>query len=106
MRFTRASPNKKGSGAALRKRYTPLPQRSCLKDSDTKILYHLWQNVNSYIKSTLSTYADMIFDTVPILRKDKINSHIAKYGGHPDSIGCTYWADALFSHIKKYLQNL
>lgn len=40
MRFTRVSPNKKGSGA-LSQRYTPLPPRDCLKDRNTKILYHL-----------------------------------------------------------------
>lgn len=66
----------------------------------------IWRNVNSYIKNTLSSYADMVFDTVPVLRKDEINSHMAKYGSHPDSVGCKYWADALFAHVEKYLQSL
>ena len=60
----------------------------------------MWNNVNRYIKTELSTKVDMVFDVVPYLQKDSQNSHIAKFGGHPNAEGCKIWAEELYKAIK------
>ena len=59
----------------------------------------IWNDVNAYIKTVLSEYADMVFDNVKILRKDAEHDYMAKYGGHPNCIGCSLWAEALYEAV-------
>lgn len=63
----------------------------------------IWLDVNKYIMEELALEADGVFDVVPYLSADENNSHMAKYGGHPNAEGCKVWAEALLPHIKKLL---
>ncbi len=55
-----------------------------------------WLELNLYIKNCLSQKVDEIFDVVPYLCENTENSHITKYGGHPNSDGCKKWAEELY----------
>ena len=55
-----------------------------------------WNEVNDYIKNKLSRKVE-IFDTVSIWGKEEPNSNLAKYGGHPDVVGCEALANEFIS---------
>ena len=57
-----------------------------------------WQRINEFIKTTLSSEADLVFDVVPILEKEGCPA-AAKFGGHPNEEGCALWAQALLSAV-------
>ena len=59
-----------------------------------------WLYINQIIKDELSKMTDGYFDCVPILGKSIKESHIAKYGGHPDDDGCRVWAKKLYDYVK------
>lgn len=59
-----------------------------------------WENINRYIKTELSEYADVIFDNVPILGRDEESLHMAKFDGHPNAEGCEQWASAIYETVK------
>ena len=62
----------------------------------------LWKRVNRFILEELAAEADAVFDVVPILGQMK-QPHMARYGGHPDGVGCAAWADALGPAIRQWL---
>lgn len=66
-------------------------------------LITVWQNINEFIKTELSLKADFVFDNVPILGKSESEPYATVYGGHPDSVGCALWADALYKALPKEL---
>ena len=63
----------------------------------------IWEEVNEYVKKELAPKADAFFDNVPILSPGPEEPHIAKYGGHPNAVGCTAWAKALAPVLKELL---
>ena len=63
----------------------------------------LWKNLNRYIKRQLSMKADLIFDCAAILQKSEGEPHIAKYGGHPNEIGCERWGAEFSAALRKIL---
>ncbi len=63
----------------------------------------VWEKVNEYIKNELSKRAELVFDCVPILGVSAEEPHMAKYGGHPDAVGCGLWADAFYEAVKNIL---
>ena len=60
----------------------------------------LWEAINRYIRTELSTRVDMVFDVVPYLNDDEANPYAATYGGHPNEEGGAVWAQALYEQIK------
>lgn len=58
----------------------------------------VWKNINHFIRTTLAPEVDLLFDVVPFLSTGEPN-YLPKYGGHPDSNGCTVWADALYEAL-------
>lgn len=59
----------------------------------------MWLRTNELIRETLSKKVAMAFDVVPHLCKCPEQSHMAKYGGHPDKEGCAVWAEALYQAL-------
>lgn len=70
--------------------------------SEEKI--QMWKNINEFILNTLSKKVDFVFDNVPYLGKGGEESHMALYGGHPDSEGCRVWAEALYDAVKDIIK--
>ena len=60
-----------------------------------------WQRINAYIKTELAEIVDMVFDNVPVLSKSAEESHMALYGGHPNTEGCRIWAEAFYEKLKE-----
>ncbi len=61
-------------------------------------LIPLWKRVNDHIRTVLASQTAGVFDVVPHLGQPDA-PHMAKYGGHPDTAGCTVWARALYSYL-------
>ncbi len=59
----------------------------------------VWEDVNDYVKKTLSAEVDLVFDTVEFLG-EKDAPHMARYGGHPNEEGCAVWAQKLYEKCK------
>lgn len=57
-----------------------------------------WENINCFIKKELSQYADLIFDNTLILGCDE-KPYAARFGGHPNAVGCEKWAKTLYKAI-------
>ena len=66
-------------------------------------LINIWNNVNDFIKNTLSDKVDLVFDCVKYLQKSENEPHMAGYGGHPDEVGCKIWGENLYRAIKEVL---
>lgn len=60
-----------------------------------------WNNINRYIKTVLKKKVFKVFDVVPYLSKSNEEPHMTKFGGHPDKVGCSIWADALYDFLKR-----
>ena len=60
----------------------------------------IWNNVNNYILKDLSKCCDYVFDNTDILGDQEKGKQFAKYGGHPNGIGCEKWAEGLYEFIK------
>ncbi len=60
-----------------------------------------WKEVNRYIKEELIGYIDFLFDNTPVLCVSDEESHMAKYGDHPNGEGCKIWAKALIAELKE-----
>ena len=60
----------------------------------------IWRKVNRYIKNVLSQKVEVVFDNVPYLQDEGENSHMDKYGDHPNAAGCSVWADAIYPCVK------
>lgn len=58
-----------------------------------------WKQVNRFIKVELSKMVDFVFDVVPVLQVSEEQSHLAKFGGHPNEDGCALWAEKLYKKI-------
>ena len=58
----------------------------------------LWERVNRFILEELAAEADAVFDVVPILGQMK-QPHMARYGGHPDGVGCAAYTTSVFIKI-------
>lgn len=54
-----------------------------------------WRKANDGIRSTLAGEVDAVFDVVPVLAESAERPYWARYGGHPDAVGCAAWAEAL-----------
>ena len=63
-----------------------------------------WQAVNDFIKYELQNAA-CVFDCAKYLAKSDLEPHMAKYGGHPDSIGCKVWGEALFEAVAEVIES-
>ena len=59
----------------------------------------VWEEVNRRIKKELAEKVAALFDCVPILGEADA-PHMAKFGGHPDAVGCNEWANSLYKEIK------
>lgn len=60
----------------------------------------IWHNVNKYIHNDLSKQCDLLYDCVDVFCDERKGRHFAKYGPHPDGIGCEAWAKSLYAFIK------
>lgn len=60
----------------------------------------IWQRVNRHIRTVLAQKAAMVFDVVPYLSLGPEQSHMSKYGPHPDGAGCAVWAQALYEALE------
>lgn len=65
-----------------------------------------WNEVNDWIKSELKDNCDTVFDNLEFLKESDDAPQNAKYGGHPDSLGCKVWAENLYSELKKLLEQI
>ena len=63
-----------------------------------------WLQVNTYVRETLSKYADGLFDVVPVLIDGPEEEGKAGYGGHPDEAGCAAWAETLIPAVETFLK--
>ena len=54
-----------------------------------------WARINAWIREELAHRADGLFDVVPVLAQSTQEPYRARYGGHPDAVGCRAWAEAL-----------
>ena len=63
----------------------------------------IWEEVNRYINTELSSIVDCVFDTVSFLG-DKEKPYNAVYGGHPDAEGCILWAEKLYYKLVNELK--
>ncbi len=66
----------------------------------------VWNDVNDYIRNTLSKKADCFFDCVPILGKSDAEPYLATYGGHPNSAGSRLWGEAIAKQVKDFLYSV
>ena len=64
----------------------------------------MWESINQYIKE-LDGICDGIFDVVPVLQASPDRPHCAKYGGHPDNVGCAAWGNALYPALAEILRD-
>ncbi len=62
-----------------------------------------WNLVNDFIVNFLAGKADGFFDNRPVLSESAEKPQNAKYGGHPNDLGCAAWAEALYAYIKNIL---
>lgn len=58
-----------------------------------------WRNINRYILTELSRYVACVFDVTPVLGMGAEQSHIARYGAHPNREGCRKLAEAFVSFL-------
>jgi len=65
--------------------------------ADEKI--ETWLRLNDYIKTELAREVDLVFDNVPCLGQNEAQPYLARYGGHPDEVGCAAWAAAFFDFL-------
>lgn len=65
-----------------------------------------WNDVNDYIRGTLSKRADAFFDNVPVLYFSEKQPHMAAYGPHPNADGGLAWASALLPVMKEFAKKL
>lgn len=65
----------------------------------------IWREINRYILEELSSQVEAVFDVVPVLGREDC-PEMAKYGGHPDSVGCKAWAEALYPVLKATAEKL
>ncbi|MBQ8165039.1 MAG: SGNH/GDSL hydrolase family protein [Clostridia bacterium] len=65
-----------------------------------KPMADIWRKVNEYIKNVLSQKVEAVFDNVPYLQDEGENSHMDKYGDHPNAGGCSVWAEAIYPCVK------
>lgn len=72
-------------------------------DYETKKI-QLWENVNEYIKTSILPLCVGMFDTSSVLSGNE--KHMAKYGAHPDSQGCTVWAEKLCPILKQIAEKI
>lgn len=63
----------------------------------------LWINANNFIRNELSKKVTLVFDVVPFLQQDDLHPYNAKYGGHPNELGCKVWAEGLYEQINKII---
>jgi lysophospholipase L1-like esterase len=61
-----------------------------------------WRAVNSAIRTNTPTGVDRVFDIASVLSKESPNDNFAKYGGHPDALGCSVVAEIF---LKWYSSN-
>jgi lysophospholipase L1-like esterase len=59
-----------------------------------------WNRINEYIKTELRSKVDHIFDAASLLGQEEC-PHMAKYGGHPNELGCKIWAEALYGQVRR-----
>ena len=65
-----------------------------------------WNEVNNWIKSELKANCDMVFDNLEFLKESDDAPQNAKYGGHPNSLGCKIWAENLYPELKKLIEQV
>ena len=63
----------------------------------------IWQRVNDFIFDVIAKEADAVFDAASVLALSENEPHKAKYGGHPDAVGCKAWGEALAPVLEKLL---
>lgn len=61
-------------------------------------LVGMWQRINEFIRCEMKAFADLVFDTAPLLEKEGAPA-ASNYGSHPNEEGCAIWADKLYSAI-------
>ena len=64
----------------------------------------IWQRINAFIVEEIAKEADGVFDAAALLSLSKEEPHKAKYGGHPDEVGCKVWGEALAPVLKELLE--
>lgn len=62
-------------------------------------LCEIYLKLNDYIRKELSKKVYAVFDETPYL-SDSENPFAAKYGGHPDEIGCKLWGERLADFLR------
>ena len=64
----------------------------------------IWHEVNNWILSDLKEHCDMVFDNAWFLKADEGAPQNTKYGSHPNAEGCEVWAENLYPHLKKLIE--
>lgn len=59
----------------------------------------VWEQVNAYIMSELSSLADHTFNPGTVLSKSNDEPHLTRFGGHPCEDGCILWAEELYKSM-------
>lgn len=54
-----------------------------------------WLRINAWVREELAQEADALFDVTQVLSLSDEEPQRARYGGHPDALGCRRWAEAL-----------
>lgn len=64
-----------------------------------------WYELNDYLKETVAQKADGFFVNTGFLGVEG-EYHKTVYGGHPNSEGCTVWANNFYPVMKEFLESL
>lgn len=57
-----------------------------------------WKEINRFILEEIAKRVDFVFDCTSVLGVEG-EPHMAKYGGHPNALGCKAWADSLYGAL-------
>ena len=59
-----------------------------------------WNKVNDHIMTSMAERAEGVFDVRTVLSKSADEPYMAKFGGHPNSVGNGIWGKELYDVVK------
>ena len=64
----------------------------------------IWNKVNDHIMTSMAERAEGVFDVRNVLSKSAEEPYMAKFGGHPDSVGNGIWGRELYKTVKAVVE--
>ena len=65
---------------------------------------NIWNKVNEHIMTSMAERAEGVFDVRSVLSKSAEEPYMAKFGGHPDSVGNGIWGRELYKTVKAVVE--